>query len=208
MLALPTVLILGVTLFVATNIDDLFVLLGFFADPAFAARQVVIGQSLGIGALVAASVAASLVALAIPHAWIGLLGLVPVAIGCRKSFDLWRGRERSEEELQRHPSRGTHGQAFAVAAVTIANGGDNIAVYTPLFAVHSGIDTAVIASVFAAMTIAWCAIAHWMVHHRTIGAPIRRNGHRLLPFVLIGLGAWILHEAGTLALVHGAWQGL
>jgi hypothetical protein len=35
MASLGTALILGVTLFAATNIDDLFVLLGFFADPEF-----------------------------------------------------------------------------------------------------------------------------------------------------------------------------
>jgi cadmium resistance protein CadD (predicted permease) len=202
MVALPTTLILGVTLFVATNIDDLFVLLGFFADPTYGARQVVVGQLVGIGVLVAASVAASLVALVIPHAWIGLLGMVPVAIGGKQLFDLWRGRERSEEELERHSSRGTHSQSFAVAAVTIANGGDNIAVYTPLFAMRTGIDTIVVVAVFAAMTIAWCAFAHWMVHHRTIGAPIRRYGHRILPLVLIGLGVWILRAAGTLELLH------
>jgi cadmium resistance protein CadD (predicted permease) len=202
MMVLPATLILGVTLFVATNIDDLFVLLGFFADPTFGARRVVIGQLLGIGALVTASVGASLVALVIPQAWIGLLGLVPVAIGGKQLFDLWRGRERDEEELERHSSHGTHSQSFAVAAVTIANGGDNIAVYTPLFAMRTGIDTIIIAAVFAAMTIVWCAFAHWMVHHRTIGAPIRRYGHRVLPLVLIGLGVWILHTAGTLESLH------
>jgi cadmium resistance protein CadD (predicted permease) len=44
--------LLGVTLFAATDIDDLFVLVGFFADPKFRAGNVVIGQYLGIGALV------------------------------------------------------------------------------------------------------------------------------------------------------------
>ena len=49
---------------------------GFFADPAFRPRQIVLGQYLGIAALVAASLAALLV----PRAYVGLTGLLPLAI--------------------------------------------------------------------------------------------------------------------------------
>jgi len=197
MASLTTALVLGLTLFVATDIDDLFVLLGFFADPKFPARQVIVGQYLGIGALVLVSVAAAQIALIIPSAYVGLLGLAPIAIGSKRLFDLWRGQERGEEELEHYAASGARGQIFAVAAVTIAHGGDNIGVYTSLFAVRSGIETIVIVAVFAIMTAVWCAIAHWLVHHRTIGAPIRRYGHRVLPLVLIGLGVLIMREAGT-----------
>jgi cadmium resistance protein CadD (predicted permease) len=194
-------LILGITLFAATNVDDTFVLLGFFADPKFRADQVVIGQYLGIATLVAWSLLAALIALVIPPAYVGLLGLVPIAIGSRKLIDLWGGRDKEEEELERHPASGAHGQVFAVAAVTIANRGDSIGVYTPVFAVRTGIETAVIIAVFALMTAVWCAIAHWLVHHRTIGAPLRKFGHLILPPLLIGLGLSVLLEAGSFALL-------
>ena len=39
-----------------------------------------------------------------------------------------------------------------VKALAIANGGDNIGIYTPSFAIRSGNEVAVIALVFAAMT--------------------------------------------------------
>src|ERR1700722_176839 len=100
MVTFTTVLFLAVTLFAATNVDDLFVLLGFFADPQFQSREIICGQFLGIGALVLVSLAAALVALAIPPADVSLLGLLPLAIGCKKLADLWRGREQSEEELE------------------------------------------------------------------------------------------------------------
>ena len=145
-------LILGITLFAATNIDDTFVLLGFFADPKYRAHRVVIGQYLGIATLVAISLLAALIALVIPPAYVGLLGLLPIAIGSRKLGDLSGGRDKGEEELERHPASAARGQVLAVAAVTIANGGDNIGVYTPVFAVRSGIETAVIIAVFVLMT--------------------------------------------------------
>ena len=194
-------LILGITLFAATNVDDTFVLLGFFADPKYRAHRVVIGQYLGIATLVAISLLAALIALVIPPAYVGLLGLAPIAIGAKKLIDLWGGRDESEEELERHPASAARGQVLAVAAVTIANGGDNIGVYTPVFAVRSGIETAVIIGVFVLMTGVWCAIAHWLVHHRTIGAPIRKYGHLILPPLLIGLGLSVLLESRSFALL-------
>jgi len=194
-------LILGITLFAATNIDDTFVLLGFFADPKYRAHRVVIGQYLGIATLVAISLLAALIALIIPPAYVGFLGLLPIAIGARKLIDLWGGRDRGAEELERHPASAARGQILAVAAVTTANGGDNIGVYTPVFAVRSGIETTVIIAVFVLMTALWCAIAHWLVHHRTIGAPIRRYGHLILPPLLIGLGLSVLLESGSFALL-------
>jgi cadmium resistance protein CadD (predicted permease) len=55
-------LAVSVVAFASTNVDDVSVLLGFFADPAFRARHVVLGQYLGIGALVAVSLVCSLIA--------------------------------------------------------------------------------------------------------------------------------------------------
>src|SRR5262249_11110447 len=83
-----TYLVLGVVLFAATNVDDIFVLLGFFAHPQFRPGRVVAGQYIGIGTLVSVSVAASAISLVIPPPYVGLLGLAPIAIGIKKLFDL------------------------------------------------------------------------------------------------------------------------
>jgi cadmium resistance protein CadD (predicted permease) len=52
------------------------------------------------------------------------------------------------------------------------------------------------------MTLVWLGVAHWLTHHRTIGAPIRRYGHRVVPFVLTALGVLILYEAGSIELLR------
>jgi cadmium resistance protein CadD (predicted permease) len=191
-------LAVSVIAFASTNVDDIFVLLGFFADPAFRARHVVLGQYLGIGALVAVSLVCSLIALVLPPASIGLLGLLPIGIGVKKLWEAWRGGEDRAEDGA--PAPGAH-TLLAVAAVTAANGGDNIGVYVPMFATHSLHEKLVILAVFAAMTGLWCLVAHFLVNHRALGAPIRRYGHLLLPWVLIGIGIAILLENDTLAAV-------
>src|ERR1700677_4677793 len=67
--------------FISTNIDDLFLLVGFFSDRSFPRAHVFAGQILGMAAVVAISLAAATVALAISPAHVGLLGLAPIAIG-------------------------------------------------------------------------------------------------------------------------------
>jgi cadmium resistance protein CadD (predicted permease) len=93
------------------------------------------------------------------------------------------------------------GNILTVAIATLANGGDNLSIYTPLFATRSAVEIAAIGLVFALMTALWCVVGHWLVHHPALGAPIRRYGQRAVPFILIGLGALILYRAGTLNLL-------
>ena len=46
---------IGISAFIATNIDDIFVLMFFFSNSTFEKGQVIAGQYLGIGLLVAIS---------------------------------------------------------------------------------------------------------------------------------------------------------
>ncbi|HEX8906374.1 MAG TPA: cadmium resistance transporter, partial [Longimicrobiaceae bacterium] len=91
-------------------------------------------------------------------------------------------------------ARRTRSQALAVAAVTVANGGDNLGVYIPLFASAPGA-IPVYAAIFAVMTALWCWAGHRLVRIPWIGDRLRRYGHVLLPLVLIALGLWILSGA-------------
>lgn len=193
---------LGIVVFASTNVDDIFVLLGFLVDPRFRLRYVAIGQYLGIGALVAASMAASLVSLVLPAAYVGLLGIFPVLIGAVRLASLWRGEGLDTLRRTEKPRAGSLGQIAPVAAVTIANGGDNIGVYTPLFATQSIAATLVILIVFAIMTILWVGLAHRLVNHPKTGAPLRRYGRVAVPFILIGLGLLILRHSGASDLLR------
>jgi len=196
---------IGVVVFVATNIDDLFVVAAFLADPGLRRRAVVAGQYLGIGALVLASALAAWLALAIPEGWVALLGALPLALGLRKLLGLrrdahdgeggaQRGRVRAQE---RAAEQRLHSQTLAVAGVTVANGGDNLAAYVPLFA--TAFDAiAAYALVFAVMTGLWCVLAYRLVNNPVLGAPLRRYGHVALPVVLIALGLYILSGARVL----------
>jgi cadmium resistance protein CadD (predicted permease) len=173
----------GLAMFAATNIDGLFLTAALLAHRSFRARDVIIGTYAGIAALYAASAAGSLVSLVVPPAIIALLGLVPIALGIA---------QLSKKEASEPASFRKGGGVGAVAALNIATGADNIGVYTPVFAASSAADIALYGAIFAVLTGLWCYAAYRLVNHPSIGAPVRHYAPRLVPFVLIGLGLWIL----------------
>jgi len=194
---------LAIALFASTNVDDAFVLIGFFADPKFLARDVVFGQYAGITALFGVSLLASLLSLVIPRPYLGLLGIAPILIGAKKLIDLYRERDIGEATLKRQATASAYGRCAKVALATIANGGDNIGIYAPMFALRSSYEIAVIALVFVVMAALWCFAAQSMVNHPKLGVPIRHYGHRAAPIILVGLGILILHQAGSFELLLG-----
>ena len=50
-------------------------------------------------------------------------------------------------------------------------------------------------AIFAVMTGLWCIVGRALVAHRFVAATMRRLAAVLLPWVLIGLGLWILSDA-------------
>jgi len=185
----------AVALFVATDLDDLVLLSVWFAHRRLSARQIVLGQFLGIGTLVAGSATAALAAIAIPERWIALLGLVPLGLGLHQAWQLRPSAADDDdddaEERERRLEARTGSPVLAVAAITIANGGDNLAAYVPVFAANlRGIPAFAIA--FALMTAIWCALGYALANHPLFGRHVQRYGHILVPAVLIALGTAIL----------------
>jgi len=105
--------------------------------------------------------------------------------------------EHKIQDKERLAERRLHSQILAVAGVTIANGGDNLGAYIPLFASTPNA-IPVYASVFAAMTAVWCMFGYLLVNNRFASSVIRRYGRVTLPFVLIALGLYIVSGAAVL----------
>jgi cadmium resistance protein CadD (predicted permease) len=179
----------AVGIFAGTNVDDLVVLTVLFLAARASGRprpwQIWAGQYAGIGALVAVSVAAALGLALVPDRWVPLLGLVPIALGVRGLIAAVRRAPGDETPA-------VAANAVAVAGVTIANGADNIAVYTPAFRTIGAAGTAVTIAVFAALVAVWCAASSWLGSHRRVIAVVDRYGHWLVPLVFIAIGGVIL----------------
>ena len=187
----------AIGVFTGTNIDDLLVLTVLFLSFHTQGRprpwQIVAGQYLGFCALVAVSALAALGLTIVPDQWVGLLGLLPLALGLRGLWKAWRGN--GEDDGPPVPASGL----LSVAGVTIANGADNVGVYTPLFRTLGTADAVVMVVVFLILVAVWCAAGRLLGGHKAVIAALERIGHLLVPVVFIGIGAWILIESGVLA---------
>ena len=133
--------------------------------------------------------------MAAPTYIIGLLGIVPIVIGIRKLALFTKNKKESTLNQEVGDEKKSNLAFAAVASVTFSNGGDNIGVYTPLFAKYNTIDEiTVLAAIFMAMTGIWCIAAYRLVNNPLVASKIRYVGHIVLPFILIGLGVYILTE--------------
>ncbi|MGW6357689.1 cadmium resistance transporter [Streptomyces sp. NPDC055092] len=189
-------------LFAVTNIDDILILALFFAQGAGhreSTRRIVLGQYLGFAAILAVAVAAAFGATFLPESAIPYLGLLPLALGLKAAWQAWKdhgagGHEEEEQAKEGGPS------PLEVAAVTFANGGDNIGVYVPVFATAGVGGMTVYAVVFLVLMAVWCFAGRVFATRPVIAMALARWGHILLPLVLIAIGLLILIEGGAFGL--------
>jgi cadmium resistance protein CadD (predicted permease) len=180
--------------FAGTNVDDLLVVAVLFTAGRATGRprpwQVWAGQSAGIALLVAVSVLAALGLTVVPERWVGLLGLIPIALGVRGLAEAARSDDRAAGTV---PTIATG--VVAICAVTLANGADNVAVYTPMFRTMDASDGVLTVAVFAVLVAVLCAAGSWLGAHRHAVAVVRRWGHWLVPVVFVAVGGAVLAES-------------
>ena len=197
---------LGIGAFVATNIDDLFILIVFFAKRNFPKSQIVLGQFVGMGLLLGASFVASLIALIIPPNLLGLIGLFPIAIGIKELVELRdavTGDVNNDKVVnQLSKSRWSVYLPFLTVDIITFSGGEEIGIYASIFVTHDGLlEIITIISVVMVLTGVWCIIASYLVNHTLLATRFRLVADKALPFVLIALGVYILAEAFLVPLL-------
>ena len=188
----------AVGLFIVTNIDDIIVLSLFYAQGAGlpgTTRKILLGQYLGFGGILLAAVAVALSAGALlPESAIAYFGLLPLLLGLRAGWQAWRNRDDDDDDHVEGLSIAT------IAAVTFANGGDNIGVYVPIFLRVGPTGTAVYASAFLLLVAVLVLAARFVATRPPVARLLERWESVLFPLVLIGLGIVILVEGGAFGL--------
>jgi len=195
MAPIVTAVTTAIVTFAATNIDDIFVLALFFSQRSrgFRSSQIVIGQYLGFTALVVISLIGFFGGRVLPRPWVGFLGVVPIVVGIRR----WIHRRDAPVHVQTSATAST----MTVAAVTFANGGDNIGIYTPLFASSDAVRLSTTLAVFYFLLGIWCLVGYVITRHPAVAISVSRYGHIVVPFVLVALGIYIIVESGTSKLL-------
>lgn len=169
---------IAIAAFIATNIDDLFLLAAWFVRRV-PLSSIFLGQFIGFSLLVSLCVGAMLIGTNIPHGVIRWLGILPVAIGVKELLS------------SRNNARDSGSSWLSVATVTVANGADNIGVYVPLFLRNRAAVLQII-GIFYAGLLLWLILAKLFERTLAKSAPMHRLAHRIAPIVVILIGVQIL----------------
>ncbi len=178
--AVLAVIAASVTTFAATNIDDLFLLAEFCAKRV-PMRRVIAGQFLGFAGIVGISLIGLWATLTIPRAWFRVLGFLPLAVGIKHLFHIYKNGRQSASKFN----------VLSIAGITLANGADNVGIYVPFFAISRSY-LWMILSTYAVLLAAWCLGGKWLGERPIALRFIDRYGHWVVPIVFIGLGMYIL----------------
>ncbi|HEY4558134.1 MAG TPA: cadmium resistance transporter [Enteractinococcus sp.] len=192
----------AIGLFIATNIDDIVILSLFFGrgqgQPG-TTRRILVGQYLGFLGILGAAVAAAFGAqVLLPEEVLPYFGLIPLGLGLWAAWQAWKNRgEDDDDEAQ---LEGKRVSVWTVAAVTFANGGDNLGVYVPVFVSVSWGAVLAYCIVFLVLVAVLVFLAKWISSRKPIAEALERWEHILFPAVLIGLGLVILVSGGAFGL--------
>lgn len=212
--------------FISTNIDNIFVLMLLYAqvDENFKKRDVVIGQYLGISLLIAVSLLGAFGLNFVPQRYIGLLGLIPMALGVKEWIEYKREKRSSASEdetdenaklisdeadkknstltkIKKAVSKVLRPEILNVTLVVLANGADNIGVYIPLFIGYTTAQIIVAIIIFALMLALWCYLGDKIVNLHGIKAFIQKHKHIIVPVLFIGLGIYIMVKSGLFGVL-------
>jgi len=181
----------------ATGFDNLLLLVGIASRRGQPFAPILGGVLVATAVLAAACLGAAFGADLLPQRRLGLLGLVPLGLGLRELALLYRSAGEDAEALGAAEAGTAAIGAAGVAGVMLANSVDSLGTLVPLFAeTRDGLLPAAVLAI-PATTLSGCALARWIVSHPRLGPPIRRVGPRIVPFVLIAVGIYVLSNTGT-----------
>ena len=160
MLIVPVVM----TAYVATNLDNLLLLIGLLAQHPSARAKVFGGYAAGMLALGLVSLAVGKAAEAIPVAYLGWLGVIPISAGVYALISLLR-----DTALESAPTTRT-GPILAITALTqMSNGADTVATFSILIADSATGVEGWLAATFVLMIGAFAVAASYALRHPWLG---------------------------------------
>lgn len=182
---------LVVASFVATNIDNLVLLIAYLLSPMAKSRQVFLGYFTGTCLLLLLAIFSGQISVFVPVEYLGLFGVVPIILGLKALYNI---KFRTESDA---------GNAIgavsisSVASAQLAYGTDTILVFSPLLADSQQFFDYEIAVVFLLAAALWYQLAKFLSSHAARLPFIEKIGMWIAPIVMIVVGMYILNNTTT-----------
>jgi cadmium resistance protein CadD (predicted permease) len=182
--------------YVATNLDNFILLVSLLARYRNHTSNVVAGYFtcmlilgfVGLWIGKAANIA--------PVEYLGLLGFVPISIGVVELIQLRRGKAKVAVAKEKSAD-GVQKVFMTTLFSQLGNGADTIVVFGVLFIDSMPSADILTILTLAAMAVIFVFVGIYAVRHPAVCEWIDRYAYRVMPFVLIIVGVYILANTAT-----------
>jgi len=192
-----TITAIAASAFIGTNLDNLVLLVAlhtrYHDHPTIVSAGYVTSMVLIGGICLLVGELGEL----IPLTYLGLLGIIPITVGCLALLRLF-GNTKATESADSSFTQSTPGAIFTTLLITqLSNSSDTIITFSVLLAESTDISDLEITLVFLAMVAGFAWLARYMVNHQRLSHVLKHYGRFVTPFILILVGVYILSNTAT-----------
>jgi cadmium resistance protein CadD (predicted permease) len=195
---LDALIVIAVTAgaFIGTNLDNLILLVALHTRYRRQSRIVTIGYFSGMLVIGAISVAIGAGGNFIPIESLGMLGVVPIALGIMALAQLFQTEQaKKNSSISSQASRKTI--FFSVMATQLSNGADSIITFSVFIADSTVASDYLIVLTFLTMICVFAWLAYYALKHHKLSEVLDRYGRYVTPFILILVGVYILSNTAS-----------
>lgn len=183
--------------FVFTNLDNLVLLVVMLGADTQSRAAVILGFLASAICVLCICAIGAVIGANLDPGLIGYLGLAPLMMGVYLLYKLFRG---DKPDLLSEGDHNPGAQASGLVGsflLMFSNSSDSVAIFFPLLA-ESGRDALLwIVSAFLLCALLWSVLAWRIADQPRIARRIEKVGEKLVPWIMIGMGVYILLDTGT-----------
>jgi len=182
--------------YAATNLDNFILLVALLARYRNHTSKDIVGYFVCMLILVSIGLWIGKAANIAPVKYLGLLGFVPISIGIVELIQL-RRRKAKITVAEEKSVDGVQKVFMTTLSSQLSNGADTIVILGVLFI--DSVPSADILTIvtLAAMGVIFVSVGIYAVRHPALCEWIDRYAHRVMPFVLIVVGVYIVANTAT-----------
>jgi cadmium resistance protein CadD (predicted permease) len=198
--------------FLATNLEELILLVIFYASGRFAILDIIKGQYLGFLLILTLSLVGSVIGHMLEKPVVSLFGLLLIYSGLVELWEYFTLEKEASliaqpEAIKTYMSNQPMLHKFfpeklaLIAATTIGLGADNLGVYIPLMAPLDWSDRFAFVFLFLGFNLLLAFFAFFLTEQKTLAIRLEKAGRLGKPIVIVGLGVYLLYSGEVLQIL-------
>jgi len=191
-----TIIAVSAGAFIATNLDNLILLIALYSRYENHPRTVTAGYIGGMVLIGAICLVIGFGGALIPISYLGMLGVIPVFMGVMGLLQLFRSRQ--VEVNTRFAMESSRKTIFLAVLITqLSNGADSIITFSVFLADSTPATDYLIALTFLVMIGIYAGVAIYSLNHRKLSNFLDRYGRYVTPLILILVGVYIITNTAS-----------